>query len=105
MVWTAKLTANAERDLEAINDFLFETHFRDFGHDPASANHLAAVRILRIIDNLERADGTEITVVTVLETAPAESPKTFATELFNYWGIGKAELDNGILFLISADFA
>ena len=58
-------------------------------------------KLNRIIDNLERADGTEITVVTVLETAPAESPKTFATELFNYWGIGKAELDNGILFLIS----
>ena len=27
----------------------------------------------------------------------------FATELFNYWGIGKAGSDNGILFLISYD--
>ena len=55
----------------------------------------------RIIAEQERADGTEITVVTVPETKPAASPKAFATELFNYWGIGKAELDNGILFLIS----
>ena len=58
-------------------------------------------KINRLIDDLERADGTEIAVVTVPKTAPAASPKAFATELFNYWGIGKAELDNGILFLIS----
>ena len=55
----------------------------------------------RIIAEQEQADGTEITVVTVPETAPADSPKAFATELFNHWGIGKAELNNGILFLIS----
>ncbi|WP_036484187.1 YgcG family protein [Myxosarcina sp. GI1] len=54
-----------------------------------------------LITNLERADGTEIAVVTMPETAPAVSPKAFATELFNYWGIGKEGLDNGILFLIS----
>lgn len=53
------------------------------------------------ISNLEQTNGTEIAVVTVPETSPADSPKTFATELFNYWGIGKAESDNGILFLIS----
>ncbi len=40
-------------------------------------------------------------VVTVPETAPAASPKTFATELFNKWGIGKKGKDNGVLFLIS----
>lgn len=55
----------------------------------------------RLITNLERDNGTEIAVVTVPETAPADSPKAFATQLFNYWGIGKAETDNGILFLVS----
>lgn len=54
-----------------------------------------------LIDNLEQDNGTEIAVVTVPDTAT--SPKAFATELFNYWGIGKAESDNGILFLISYD--
>ena len=58
-------------------------------------------KLNHLIDNLERVDGTEITVVTVPETSPADSPKAFATELFNRWGIGKAELDNGVLFLIS----
>jgi uncharacterized protein len=58
-------------------------------------------KLNRLISNLEQTNGSEIAVVTVPETTPAESPKTFATQLFNYWGIGKAEADNGVLFLIS----
>jgi uncharacterized protein len=58
-------------------------------------------KLNRLISNLEQTNGTEIAVVTVPETTPAESPKTFTTQLFNYWGIGKAEADNGVLFLIS----
>jgi uncharacterized protein len=54
-----------------------------------------------MISELERQNGSEIAVVTVTETAPAPSPKAFTTELFNYWGIGKKDRDNGVLFLIS----
>ena len=54
-----------------------------------------------LITNSEKSNRTEIAVVTVPETTPADSPKTFATTLFNYWGIGKAESDNGVLFLVS----
>ena len=59
------------------------------------------IELNRLITNLEKTNGAEIAVVTLPETAPANSPKAFATQLFNYWGIGKAESDNGILFLIS----
>ncbi|MEO0377026.1 MAG: TPM domain-containing protein [Cyanobacteria bacterium P01_A01_bin.17] len=55
----------------------------------------------QMISALEAKNGSEIAVVTVPETAPSKSPKAFATELFNTWGIGKKEQDNGILFLIS----
>ncbi len=55
----------------------------------------------QIIKQLEAKNGAEIAVVTVPETFPAASPKEFTTELFNYWGIGKKEQDNGVLFLIS----
>jgi uncharacterized protein len=54
-----------------------------------------------LISQLERKNGTEIAVVTVPETTPAESPKEFTTQLFNYWKIGKKGKDNGVLFLIS----
>ncbi|OKH18984.1 hypothetical protein NIES593_21510 [Hydrococcus rivularis NIES-593] len=55
----------------------------------------------QMISELEANNSAEIAVVTVPETAPAASPKEFATALFNYWGIGKADRDNGVLFLIS----
>ncbi|MGB5968689.1 MAG: TPM domain-containing protein, partial [Spirulinaceae cyanobacterium] len=55
----------------------------------------------QMISQLEATNGTEIAVVTVPETAPAATPKEFATELFNYWGIGKQGLNNGVLFLTS----
>ncbi|NJK69648.1 MAG: TPM domain-containing protein [Microcoleus sp. CSU_2_2] len=56
----------------------------------------------RMISDLEAKNGSEITVVTVPDTKPSETPKAFATELFNYWGIGKKGRNNGVLLLISA---
>lgn len=51
------------------------------------------------IDDLERDLGVEVAVVTV-EQVDTPTPKDFATELFNYWGIGKAEANNGLLILL-----
>ncbi len=55
----------------------------------------------QMISQLELQNGSEIAVVTVPETSPSATPKEFATTLFNYWHIGKADQDNGVLFLIS----
>jgi len=55
----------------------------------------------QMIAELEATNETEIAVVTVPDTQGSASPKAFATELFNTWGIGKEGADNGVLFLIS----
>ncbi|MDJ0556919.1 MAG: TPM domain-containing protein [Microcoleaceae cyanobacterium MO_207.B10] len=55
----------------------------------------------KMISELEAKNGSEIAVVTVPETISAATPKQFTTELFNYWGIGKKDKNNGVLFLIS----
>jgi len=55
----------------------------------------------QLISEVEAENGTEITVVTVPQTLLYDSPKVFTTTLFNHWGIGKQEQNNGILFLIS----
>ncbi|MEO0770541.1 MAG: TPM domain-containing protein [Cyanobacteria bacterium J06649_4] len=55
----------------------------------------------QLISQLEATTGAELAIVTVPDTRPAASPKQFATELFNTWGIGKAGEDNGVLFLVS----
>ncbi len=58
-------------------------------------------RLNQVIAEVEASNGSEIAVVTVLDTKPSATPKAFATELFNAWGIGKAGEDNGVLFLVS----
>ena len=63
---------------------------------PVTENHLN-----REISQLEQANGSEIAIVTVPDTKPEATPKQFATKLFNTWGIGKKETNNGVLFLIS----
>lgn len=65
---------------------------------PATENQLN-----QIISGLETKNGSEIAVVTVPDTSPSTSPKAFATSLFNFWGIGKKGLENGLLFLISVN--
>ena len=47
-------------------------------------------------------DKADVFLVTLASIGDAES-KPFATELFNYWGIGDAEADNGVLLLFVED--
>ncbi|MEG4347980.1 TPM domain-containing protein [Microcoleus sp. A003_D6] len=56
----------------------------------------------QMISDLEAKNGSEIAVVTVPDTKPSATPKIFATELFNVWGIGKKGKNNGVLLLISS---
>ncbi|MEG4282308.1 TPM domain-containing protein [Microcoleus sp. A006_D1] len=56
----------------------------------------------QMIAELEAKNGSEIAVVTVPDTKPSATPKAFATELFNSWGIGKKGKNNGVLLLISS---
>lgn len=58
-------------------------------------------RIDATIEDLHRQLGVEIAVVTVDEVPG--TPKSFATELFNFWGIGNAEIDDGLLVLLVMD--
>jgi WD40 repeat protein/formylglycine-generating enzyme required for sulfatase activity/murein DD-endopeptidase MepM/ murein hydrolase activator NlpD/roadblock/LC7 domain-containing protein len=55
-----------------------------------------------LIDQLEKKTSAEIAVVTV-ESVGDMTPKNFAHELFNFWGIGKKGKDNGILVFLVMD--
>lgn len=52
------------------------------------------------ISTLERDTGAELAVVVLQRTYDA-TPKEYATELFNRWGVGKRDADNGVLMLVS----
>lgn len=56
-------------------------------------------RIEEAITAFERERGVEIAVVCV-DAVDSATPKDFATQLFNRWGIGKAGKDDGLLVLM-----
>merc|ERR1719240_1238999 len=58
--------------------------------------------ITSTIRKAEEETGTEMYVVT-LPSVGKQSPKKFATMLFNEWKIGKADPNNGILVLVVKD--
>lgn len=55
-----------------------------------------------VVDALERDNGAEIAVVTLAQLR-GRTPKDFAHELFNRWGVGKEGADNGVLVLLVLD--
>lgn len=55
------------------------------------------------LQQFETATSAEIAVVTIDALPPDHTLETFATELFEKWGIGKAKNDNGLLLLIARD--
>jgi uncharacterized protein len=59
-------------------------------------------RMNSLIDEIHLEQGVEIAVVTVPQVSTA-TPKDFATELFNQWGIGDRERHNGLLILMVVD--
>lgn len=60
----------------------------------------AEIAINRALDSIR--DRADVFVVTLTSIGDVE-PKHFATELFNYWGIGDKETDNGVLLLFVED--
>ena len=57
-------------------------------------------QISGLIDEVQRSTGAEIAVVTV-SSLDGMTVEEYAVRLFEKWGIGTAEEDNGVLFLIA----
>ena len=57
-------------------------------------------KITSLINKLEKITSAEIAVVTI-DSLEGKTLEKFANELFNEWGIGKEDKNNGVLFLIN----
>ena len=77
-----------------------QTAAREFVSDPEGLLKPAErAELNRLLTELERTTTAEYAVV-IVRSIGREAPKTFATELFNHWGIGKKGQDNGLLLLV-----
>lgn len=52
---------------------------------------------------LQRSTSSEVAIVAVDEIDDSYDIDEFATKLFNRWGVGKSDKDNGVLLLLSKD--
>ncbi len=59
-------------------------------------------KINSLLLHLENTTTDQVAVV-VLNSIGDEVPKIFATKLFNKWGIGLEDVNNGLLFLVIMD--
>ena len=55
-----------------------------------------------LLNELEDSLSIEVAVV-ALNSIGEEEPRSFAYELFNYWGVGKSSVDNGLLVQLVLD--
>jgi uncharacterized protein len=72
----------------------------------ANPDGLLKAETVMVLDSLCKAieDSTTAEVaVVVLNSIGQEEPKSFATNLFAHWGLGKAGKDNGLLVLVVMD--
>lgn len=61
------------------------------------------MRLDNAIANLWDKTSVELVVVAIDHIDPSMTPEEFATALFEKWGIGKRDKDNGLLVLIARD--
>ncbi|MCM1163589.1 MAG: TPM domain-containing protein [Muribaculaceae bacterium] len=72
--------------------------------DPAGVLSPSAVRALDSkISEIWKETTSEVVVVVVDKIDDGTTPEEFATELFEKWGVGKGDNDNGLLLLVSRD--
>jgi hypothetical protein len=82
-----EVTVNLDTQTKPVNDFARILSLKDIK------------KITALINKTEKLTGTEIAVVTT-DSLEGKTIENFATGLFNEWGIGKEDKNNGLLFLI-----
>jgi uncharacterized membrane protein YgcG len=74
-------------------------YVNDYAHLLSAPQASSLNQELRDFDNRTTI---EVAVVTV-DSIGGESPQDYAVNIANYWGVGKRDKDNGIIFLVAMD--
>ena len=63
-------------------------------------NDFTVTEINNYLKDLENATTDQVAVVVVKDIQDNKTPKEFATSLFRHWGIGRKDVNNGLLILL-----
>lgn len=97
---------SAAMAVESVDDVpnVHVANSRRYVSDQAQVfSHSARSQTDAMIDSIWRTTSVEMAVVTVDALPEDTDIDTFATDLFEKWGIGKSENDNGLLIILSRD--
>lgn len=104
-VFTAPTYSNRDIDYYSILEIPKPRGKGILGYVSDPDGYISAIyeeEINKVLFELERNTSAEVAIV-VVKSIGDEIPKKFATKLFNKWGIGKADKDNGLLILTVMD--
>lgn len=110
LAWSVNVAGQVQEDYEGHPGWIVEdvpnpkTHDADnWISDPDNIlSGSAEDEINGILQQLEDSLSIEVAVV-ALNSIGEQEPHEFALSLFNRWGVGKAEDDNGLLILLTLD--
>lgn len=102
LLFTVQLSGQSALRVEDVPD---PKKMGDRGYVSDEGRYLSPDAVRRLNDlilSLELNSTAQIAVV-LLPSIGDQVPKDFATELFQYWGIGQTDKDNGLLILVVMD--
>lgn len=98
----AALSAQGAYTITEIPNVQVSDHTRHLSNPDGIVSAAAQAEVDSLLSDIRRQSTCEVAVV-VVNDIDSDDPNTFATELFEQWGIGKDDLDNGLLWLVVKD--
>lgn len=92
----------AARDVQSVPNVRLTDRFAYVGNPDNVLAQSDVAAINRMAADLERRLGVQLAVVAVKDLGGGDA-RTFATDLFNLWGVGRKGQDDGLLILLVAD--
>lgn len=99
---TAALPAWGAYTITEIPNVQVSDHTRHLSNPDGIVSPAVQAEVDSLLSDIKRQSTCEVAVV-VVDDIDSDDPNTFATELFEQWGIGMDDRDNGLLWLVVKD--
>lgn len=102
LLWQSSAVAGTIYTVETLPNPKSSSGYHYVSNPDQVLDSTTVAHVDSLLKELEQTTTCQVAVA-VIQSIGDEVPKTFATRLFNYWGIGDREKDNGLLILMVID--